>query len=271
MNPDPTATEEAEYPDHDGQPMADNTLQWDWIVKIVGELREQFAGKEVFVAGDLLWYPVRGEPKVCHAPDVLVAFDRPAGYRGSYKQWEEAGVAPHVVMEVLSPGNTREEMATKLKFYTRHGVEEYYLIDPYKNRVYGWVRGDGEFQSVVPMNEYISPRLGIRFEENGELKLFTADGREFCTREERIEEIQEELRKTALAFEDERERAINALDRLAAEKERTALELHRAEEERRRAEAEHQRAETEREAKEILAAKLRSLGIDPATVLKPAG
>ena len=243
MSADPTAADAVVYPESDGKPMADNTLQWDWMVKIVGELRELFAGKEVFVAGDLFWYPVKGDPKTVQAPDALVAFGRPPGYRSSYKQWDEAGVTPQVVFGVLSPGNTRDEMAAKLKFYGRHGVEEYYLLDPYKNRVFGWVRTDGELQSVVPMSEYVSPRLGVRFEENGELKLFAPDGREFRTREERVEEIQEELRKTALAFEDERTRALEAIRQLTEE----------------------------RAAKDALAAKLRELGIDPDAVLKPAG
>jgi hypothetical protein len=37
---------------------------------------------------DLLWYPVRGQPRLRMAPDVLVALGRPKGYRGSYRQWE---------------------------------------------------------------------------------------------------------------------------------------------------------------------------------------
>ena len=120
------------------------------------------------------------------------------------------------------------------------------------------MRVEGRFELVYPIGGYVSPRLGIRFEEeDGALRVFGPDGREFCTREQRVEEIQEELRKTALAFEDERERALNALDALA--------------EERERAEQESARAEQERAAKDALAAKLRELGIDPATVLKPAG
>src|ERR1700749_4432751 len=87
------------------------------------------------------------------APDVMVAFGRPKGYRGSYKQWEEAGIAPQVVFEVLSPHNTRDEMADKLKWYDKYGVQEYYVIAPYKKRVFGWVRDDGRLQSVLPMNE----------------------------------------------------------------------------------------------------------------------
>ena len=55
-------------------------------------------------------------------PDVMVAFGRPRGDRGSYKQWEEGGVAPHVVFEVMSPGNRAGKMAKKFLFYERHGV-----------------------------------------------------------------------------------------------------------------------------------------------------
>ena len=71
------------------------------MVKIVGELRELFAGQTVFVAGDLFWYLVKGDPKTVTAPDALVVFGRPAGYRGSYKQWEEGGIPPQVVLRRL--------------------------------------------------------------------------------------------------------------------------------------------------------------------------
>jgi hypothetical protein len=111
MSSEGIASSEIAYPESDGKPMTDNTLQWDWMVKIVGELREVFAGQDVFVAGDLLWYPVKGDPKTVAAPDAMVAIGRPPGYRGSYKQWEEAGIAPQVVFEILTPGNSREEMA----------------------------------------------------------------------------------------------------------------------------------------------------------------
>ena len=83
------------YPDSDGKPMAENTLQFRWIVTIEGGLESLFArDPQVFVAGDLLWYPVEGKPKIRTAPDAMVAFGRPKGRRGSYKQWEEGGIAP---------------------------------------------------------------------------------------------------------------------------------------------------------------------------------
>src|SRR5947209_8564135 len=88
------------YPETDGKPMAENTLQYQWIVTIVGGLDHLFAeDPNVFVAGDLFWYPVERHPEIVVAPDALVAFGRPKGHRGSYRQWEEGGVAPQVVFE----------------------------------------------------------------------------------------------------------------------------------------------------------------------------
>ncbi|MFM8294463.1 MAG: Uma2 family endonuclease, partial [Microcystaceae cyanobacterium] len=78
------------YPDSDGQPMAENTLQFEWIVIVKENLELLFGDRpDVFVAGDLLWYPVEGNNKIRRAPDAMVALGRPKGYRGSYKQWEE--------------------------------------------------------------------------------------------------------------------------------------------------------------------------------------
>lgn len=43
------------YPDSDGNPMADHTEHYEWIVKIKENLELLFASeKDVFIAGDLL-------------------------------------------------------------------------------------------------------------------------------------------------------------------------------------------------------------------------
>lgn len=221
------------YPDSDGQPIADNTKQFDWIASIKGELSMMFAeNPDVFVAGDLLWYPVEGHPEIRVAPDALVAFGRPKGYRGSYKQWEEDGIAPHVVFEVLSPGNRAGEMARKLQFYDRYGVEEYYIIDPDRADLVGYVREGTTFRLVDDMLTWQSPRLGIRFGlEGDEVQLFRPDGRAFVPFEE--------------------------IGRLHLE----ALAMLK--EERRNVEEERQKAEAERQKADRLAAQLRALGIEP--------
>jgi Uma2 family endonuclease len=162
------------YPDSDGQPMADNTLQFSWIVKIKENLEILFADNpDVFVAGDLLWYPIEGSNTIKRAPDAMVAFGRPKGYRGSYMQWAEGGIAPQVVFEVLSPGNRLAEMTAKFEFYNRHGVEEYYIYDPDKVDFTGWLRQDGVLQGIVDIAGWVSPRLGVRFELGDELEIYT--------------------------------------------------------------------------------------------------
>ena len=50
------------YPDSDGQPMADNTKQFRWIVMIQQNLEWLFANDpNVFVAGDLVVSRRRGQ------------------------------------------------------------------------------------------------------------------------------------------------------------------------------------------------------------------
>ena len=73
------------YPDDDGLPMSNNTEQFDWIVTIKENLECLFANDpNVFVAGDLLWYPIEGNNTIRAAPDAMVVFGSPKGRRGSY-------------------------------------------------------------------------------------------------------------------------------------------------------------------------------------------
>ena len=221
------------YPDSDGQPMADNTLQFRWIVLIKENLELLFADQpDVFVAGDLLWYPVEGHPEIRVAPDALVAFGRPKGERGSYQQWKEDNIAPQVVFEILSPGNRLKEMLKKQEFYHDYGVEEYYIYDPDRNDLHGLLRTGVGLRTIEEIQNWTSPRLGIRFVVTGTtLELYRPDGRPF------------------LSFLELEQRAEQA--------------DQRAEQERQRAEQERQRADQEYQRAERLAAQLRALGIDP--------
>lgn len=191
------------YPESDGRPMADNTKQFEWIVTIKENLDAVFP--EVFVAGDLLWYPVEGNPKIRQAPDAMVVFGRPKGHRGSYLQWKEENIAPQVVFEILSPGNTYGEMVRKLEFYERYGVEEYYVYDPDHNELNGWQRQEGRFQTIAAIDDWTSPRLKIRFERTPEsLKLYRPDGTLFETFAElihRAETLQREKDQTQAKLE----------------------------------------------------------------------
>ncbi|MCS6960866.1 MAG: Uma2 family endonuclease, partial [Pseudanabaenaceae cyanobacterium SKYGB_i_bin29] len=169
------------------------------------------------------------------APDVMVVFGRPKGDRGSYKQWEEDNIAPQVVFEVLSPGNTIREMNRKLFFYNHYGVEEYYIYNPDTNDLAGLQRQGCELRDIEEMNGWVSPRLGIRFELTEEtLNLYDPQGEVFLTP--------------------------------VQVRERAEQERLRAEQERLRAEQEAQRAEQEKLRADRFAAKLRELGLDPDTI-----
>lgn len=179
------------YPDRDGKPRSENTKQGRWIFTLYGNLTALFLDRaDVFIAMDNLWYPMEGHPEVCYAPDVYVVFGRPKGDRGSYKQWEEDDIPLTVVFEILSPSNTVMEMDEKLDFYDEYGVEEYYLYDPDRNRLAGFVRKGEAFRKVRPILNHVSPRLGIRFDLSGpELVVYHPDGRRFLSFEELDAEV----------------------------------------------------------------------------------
>ena len=216
-----------EYPSSDGQPMAENTLQFEWIVTLKGNLDLMFRDDpDVFVAGDHLIYPVEGDADVRQAPDVYVALGRPKGHRGSYRVFAEGGVFPQVVFEVWSPGNTADRMEEKRQFYEHFGAEEYYIVFPdFPAYLEGWRRENDRFVRVAQMDGHVTPRLGIRFSmTKGSVAVRRPDGSPFLSYVE-----------------------IGTL----------------VEHERKRAEQEKQRAEQERQHSAKLAAKLRELGVDP--------
>ncbi|MBW4568633.1 MAG: Uma2 family endonuclease [Tolypothrix carrinoi HA7290-LM1] len=178
-----SAPSEIFYPESDGQPMANNTEHFEIIVLIKGNLDILFADNpNVFIAGDLFWYPIEGNNKIKYAPDVMVALNRPKGRRSSYKQWEEGNQPPQVVFEILSPVNTSVEMDRKLLFYSQYGVEEYYIYDPANNELQVWLRGEYGLDWVDFGEKWVSPRLQINFDVSGEQwQLSYPDGQPFMT------------------------------------------------------------------------------------------
>ena len=144
--------ESIDFPDSDGKPMADNTLQFRWIVTLAGGLDALYAAyADVFVAGDLLWYPVKGRRDLCQAADVLVVFGRPKGYRRSYLQWKEATslqVVRRGVAGNLSPRWTQVRILRDVR------PEEYYVYDPDDVKLFGWLSA-GETAAGNPADEWL--------------------------------------------------------------------------------------------------------------------
>ena len=211
------------YPSSDGKPMAESYQQARWITLLYGNLCALFRDRDdVVVAADNFWYPVEGEPQTVFAPDVYVVFGRPKHDRGSYMQWKEGDVPLTVVFEILSQANTTQEMVKKFDFYDHHGVEEYYVYDPDRNKLDIYTRGQATLRRHRDIAKFVSPRLGIRVEmTKPEMTVYGPDGEPFRPFEEQ-KQIAEEARGEATEARrqraDEAKRADNATrraDRLA--------------------------------------------------------
>ncbi|MEM8604350.1 MAG: Uma2 family endonuclease [Cyanobacteria bacterium P01_H01_bin.121] len=155
------------YPESDGQPMVENSKQYRWVVRLCENLKRLYQGQNVCVQADMFWYPVEGQPKIVNAPDVFVAIGRPAGDRSSYLQWQEDNIPPQVVFEIVSPGNTVQELQKKQEFYVQYGVLEILSYNPETYDFSGFIRESSEQLPSVLMRlnlPWTSPVMGIRFE-----------------------------------------------------------------------------------------------------------
>ncbi|MBP0019233.1 MAG: Uma2 family endonuclease [Cyanobacteria bacterium SBLK] len=271
----PSIEDELLYPESDGKPLADNTIQFRLITTIQGGLDALFQDREdVFVAGDLLWYPRKLSPQQVRnkekppqqAPDVMVVFGRPKEDRRSYRQWEEGDIAPQVAFEILSKSNKKKEMEDKFYFYQKHGIEEYYLYDPKKNRLQGWLRRGEKLEEIAMMEGWRSPRLGIKFSTSEEnLQLFYPNGDRFASYveiveqrdRERLEKELEKQRANLAENECDRERLEKQQEKQRADRQQQRAIL--AEDERDRQQQRADRAESDLQA---LLKKLQKLDID---------
>ena len=150
LRPPPTSqVEDPLYPSSDGQPMAENTWQFEVMVDSALALRSRYQrNPDVFVGGDLLMYYERGNPTRRVAPDVFVIFGVPDHHRMSYRLWDE-GKAPDFALEVASESTWREDLGRKRDLYAKLGIQEYWLFDPqgefFDPPLRGLVLQDGEY------------------------------------------------------------------------------------------------------------------------------
>lgn len=61
--------------------------------------------------------------------------------------------APELVIEILSPGNSKKEMKYKYDLYEEAGVEEYWIVDPVYKTVHVYLLENGKFIGQHPLIE----------------------------------------------------------------------------------------------------------------------
>ena len=61
--------------------------------------------------------------------------------------------APDLVVEILSPGNSKKEMGIKFELYEEAGVKEYWIIEPNQKMVIVYQLVKGRYQNHKPLIE----------------------------------------------------------------------------------------------------------------------
>lgn len=133
--------QEVEYPESDGQPMAETTLHRKVMNDLIHGFERRYRDTpDVWVGGNLFLYYREGDPRGVVSPDVLVVRGVPKWDRRIFKLWEE-GHPPCLVIEVTSAKTRREDLRQKKDCYERLGVEEYVLFDPYSEYLHPRLQG----------------------------------------------------------------------------------------------------------------------------------
>ena len=248
-----------EYPDEDGEPMADNEWQARTMEDTFHALNGRFkSDPNIHVAKDLLVYYDEGNPNQALAPDVFVTRGVAPGLRSSYRIWEERR-APEFVLEVASPSTAANDATEKKDLYAKWGVREYWLYDPrgglHESRLQGFVLVEGKYRDL-PARELASGGLAVsswllglelRFEEE-RLRLWDVETERYLATADEDREGREVAEERAEVAEERAE--AEAVARRAAEERAEAAEARAESAESRAQAAEARLAELEAALKE---------------------
>ncbi len=95
-----------------------------------GTRHQELVGRVLLAPYDVL-FPKGDEDEVPAVvqPDLVVFYD-PSKIRAA-----NARGAPDLLVEILSPSTSRKDLNEKFPLYERHGVREYWVVDPWARTV----------------------------------------------------------------------------------------------------------------------------------------
>ena len=172
------------YPSSDGKPMAETDWHIDSIIDLRQPLRAHFQDNpDIYVAGNMMFYYVKGQPSKCVSPDVMVIKGVHKRKRRIFQLWKER--APSVIFEISSRKTKDKDFNDKLKLYAEIGVSEYNIFDPEeKDPLKAFVSfrlRNGVYERVPIVNGRVfSHELGLEIVHIGDtLRLFDPATQEF--------------------------------------------------------------------------------------------
>ncbi len=166
---------EIDYPDSDGQPMAETPDHRDNLSYLVEMLRFWFIDEpKVYVSGNMFIYYVPGNRLRHLAPDVFVVkgiLKTIVPRRRRYLVWEERK-APDLAIELTSESTREEDMDDKFQIYRDQlKVREYFLFDPHEEYLDPPLKGfrllGKDYIPIDPVNGRLpSEVLGLHLERD---------------------------------------------------------------------------------------------------------
>ena len=243
-----------DLPSSDGVPMesdrhADQARQY-----LIQPLRRHFeeTGFVAWVSGNsFVYYPGKGSRAASLGPDMYVVNGGVPRGQEMWVTWEEGGLLPTLIVELVSPSTVRHDRGRKFRIYRDvFQCPDYFLYNTTRQRLEAFRLEAGFYLSVLPDADGGFPcsslpglRLGVR---DGWLRFILPDGSLLLTGDERAE--QERLEKL-------REREIARQERLEKLRERERAQQERLEKLRERERAEQ--AETRAEEARLLLLQLK--------------
>ncbi len=228
-----------------------SSLRWFWREK-----------KNWFAIGNLsVFYPeyssetgrtVRKKLRF-RGPDFFVALGVDPNLPRNSWVVEREGKYPDIIVEILSKSTAKKDRGEKKTIYERiFKTHEYFLFDPEKFTVEGFRLAKGRYHAITPdtRGRLWSERLELSFGMHGDhLRFFTPEGSLVPLPDEAAAEAmmeRESARIQAKFAEKENERLTRVNDSLTTDRAHFVVERKKL-----------------ADKNERLAAKLRSLGIDP--------
>ena len=104
---------------------------------------------DVYIAPFDVRLPIRSKTKdtTVVQPDICVVCDK--------SKLDDAGCngAPELMIEILSPNNSKHDLDTKFKLYEEAGVLEYWIVEPVEKMLLVYTLINGKYIGLPPQTE----------------------------------------------------------------------------------------------------------------------